>query len=276
MKLGIFFLATSVYKEYFKEFSNSLTNLFPETLDVEKHLIIMSDGLQEYDGTENFGCKCHWVEVIDFPYPMVPCNKFQMVSHYLAKFDLDYGMFFDADSIILKKSNGFWDVLKSKLQLGKLLCSDHPHYLYTPNRDFGEPFCVTRPDSVAYVDPYYVNANRSYIITSFFAGSRDVIKKYADKIYQMIGKDLRKLRWMPEYVDEAYMNTIYVNDVIKGGADDILKNKYITINPYIYGDFPDRNTGNLYENNFPEYDDTVFINQKYNVGLKSAKKANII
>lgn len=274
MKLGIFFLATSVYKEYFDEFSKSLVNLFPNN-DVEKHLVIMSDGLSEYNNTEQFGCKIHWVDVIDFPYPLVPCNKFQMVVKYMKDFGLDYGMFFDADSIILEKSHDFWESLKSQLETGKMLCSGHPHYLYTPNRDFYEPFCVSRQDSAGYVNADYVNQHRSYIITSFFAGHYDVLSKYAKKIYQMIGYDLRNLRWLPEYVDEAYMNSIYINDVVNGEDDDVIKDKYITINPYIYGNFPERMNGDIYKNNFPEYEN-IFINQKFNVGLKNIKKENKI
>ncbi|MCM1217970.1 MAG: hypothetical protein NC548_26080 [Lachnospiraceae bacterium] len=274
MKLGIFFLATSVYKEYFDEFSKSLHNLFPDN-NVEKHLVIMSDGLSEYNNTEQFGCKIHWVDVIDLPYPLVPCNKFQMVAKYMKDFELDYGMFFDADSIILEKSHEFWESLKTKLQTGKLLCSGHPHYLFVPDMDMHEPLCVSRTDSAGYVDANYVNIYRSYIITSFFAGSADAISKYARKIYHMIGYDLKHLRWLPEFVDEAYMNAIYVNEIIKGKRNDIIKEKYITINPYIYLNFPERNTGDIHENNFPEID-TIFINQKYNVGLKSAKKLNEI
>lgn len=275
MKLGVFFLATSVYKNYFENFANSLKNMFPDN-NVEKHLIIMSDGLKEYDGKEIGGFKVHHFDVIDYPYPCVPMNKFQMVSKYMNDLNLDYGMFFDSDSIILEKSPEFWENLKKKIMSGKLLCSGHPHYLYTPDRDMFEPFVVSREDSVAYMDPKYVNENKSYIITSFFAGSKNVIDKYAKKIYNMIGKDLSNIRWVPHYVDEAYMNKIYIDDVLLGNDDDIIKDKFITINPYEFGNFPERDNGDIYKNNFPEYEDTIFINQKYDTSIKQQKKDNQI
>lgn len=275
IKLGIFFLATSVYKEYFKEFANSLKNLFPN-VGVEKHLIIMSDGLKEYDGKNLFGCKCHHFDVIDYPYPLVPMNKFQMVSKYLHDLNLDYGMFFDSDTIIFEKSHKFWVELKRKLMSNKLMCSSHPHYLYNPNMDMSEPLVVSNPKSVAYMSESDVNDNRSYIITSFFAGSREVITKYANKIYSMIGCDLANIRWIPQYVDEAYMNKIYIVDVIKGHETDIIKEKYNTMNPYPMGmdNYPERDNGDIYTNNFPEYDDTIFMNQKFNTALKNRKKYN--
>lgn len=271
-KLGVFFLATSVYKEYFENFKESLKNLFPN--DFEKHLIIMSDGLEEYDNTKIGNFDVHRVEVIDYPYPLVPMNKFQMVSKYMKDYDLDYAMFFDADSIILEKDDKFWKSLRAKLLSGRMLCSGHPHYLYQPERDMFEPFVISREDSVGYMDPKVLNEHRSYIITSFFAGDKNVIDKYAKKIYSMIGQDLSNIRWMPHYVDEAYLNTIYVNDVILGNDKDILKEKYITINPYEFGDYPERDNGDIHKNNFPEYDNTIFINQKYNTELKNKKKLN--
>jgi hypothetical protein len=54
----------------------------------------------------------------------------------------------------------------------------------------------------------------------------------------------------------------------------MLLEKYVTINPYIYGYFPKRDNGDIYTNNFPEYDDTIFMNQKYDVSIKQSKKNN--
>ena len=273
--LGVFFLATSVYKDYFKTFAESLKNLFPNS-NMDKHLIIMSDGLKEYDGKEIGGFKVHCYDVIDYPYPLVPMNKFQMVSKYMNDLSLDYGMFFDSDTIILEKSNQFWNNLESLLKSGKLLCSGHPHYLYYPDKVLDEPLIVTNKDSVACMDSGLINKHKSYIITSFFAGTKEIISKYAKKIYDMIGKDLSNIRWIPQYVDEAYMNKIYENDVLLGNSTDIIKDKFITINPYTFGNFPERDNKNLFKNNFPEYETTIFINQKYNVGLKTKKKENLV
>ena len=92
----------------------------------------------------------------------------------------------------------------------------------------------------------------------------------------MIGKDLSNIRSVPQFVDEAYMNKIYVDDVILNHVDDIIKEKYIKIYPYTFGEFPERNNGDIHKNNFPEFDDTIFINQKYDTSLKNKKKENLI
>ena len=42
-------MATSIYKEYFYKFLNSFNKLFPED---NKTLIIISDGLQEYNNKQ--------------------------------------------------------------------------------------------------------------------------------------------------------------------------------------------------------------------------------
>lgn len=272
MKLGIFFLATSVYKNYFENFRKTLVNLFPD-VNVEKHLIIMSDGLKEYDGKTIAGCKVHHFDVIDYPYPLVPMNKFQMTAKYMKDLDLDYGMFFDSDTIILKKPKEFWMDMKTKLLSGKLLCSGHPHYLFNPDYKCSDALIAERKDSAAWFDRNIVDEHRSYIITSFFAGSREAITKYADRIYKMIGQDLRNIRWMPQFVDECYMNKIYVDDTILGGGDDIIKEKFITITSYDKNGYPSRYSDNPTENNFPEYD-TIFLNQKYDVTIKNMKKTN--
>lgn len=276
IKLGIFYLATGVYKEYFEEFAKSLNNLFPNN-NVEKHLIIMSDELKEYDGKEEFGCKIHCFDVIDYPYPLVLINKFQMVAKYMKDLDLEYGMFFDADTIIFEKSNEFWDKLKQKLMSGKLLCSSHPHYLFNPDLNIYEPLLITREDSAGYMDPATLNEHKSYIITSFFGGNREVITKYSKKIYELIGKDLHELRWIPRFCEESYMNYIYVRDIILGNENDVLKEKYITINQYEpIGGISSRDTDDIHKNNFPEYDDTIFMNQKFNSEIKNKKKENKI
>lgn len=274
MKLGIFWLGTSVYKNYFDEFSKSLTNLFPNG-EFEKELVILSDGLQEYDGKQMFGCNVQTIEIIDYPYPLVTANKFQTVSHYMKKLNLDYGVFFDSDTIILEKSPEFWKSLKEKIISGKILCSSHPHYLYDRNYVIHPFLRIHNEFSKAYVDHTIIDSNKSYIISSFFAGSYKIITEYADKIYKMLGADLTSLRWMPNCVDEAYFNKIYVDEAISEGHTNMLKEPYITMNPYFHVGSHERSNENIYENNFPECD-TIFMNQKYNLEIKNIKKTNQI
>ena len=269
--IGLVYMATSVYKNYFRNFLESLKYLFP---DDSKTLIIISDGLQEYDGTIHQGTKIYVKDVVDLPYPFLPCSKFRFVTRYCKEFDFDFIMNFDSDTIILEKPKQFWDILKLKMKSGKLLCTLHPHYLYTPDRDFYEPFIVSNPDSIGYIDAHFINERRSYIMTSFFGGTYDIIKYFDDKIYYMLGRDMDNLRWIPRFPDEAYMNKLYITETVFDGNDNILLERYVTINPYIYGDFPERDNGDIHTNNFPEFDDTIFMNQKYDISIKQTKKNN--
>ena len=276
--IGLVYMATSVYKNYFENFLESLKFLFPED---NKTLIVISDGLQEYnektirfnDSQQNT-VKIYVKDVVDLPYPFLPCCKFRFVTRYTKEFDFDYIMNFDSDTIILEKPLEFWNTLKDKLETGKLLVTSHPHYLYTPSRDFYEPFIVSNPKSVGYIDAKYVNNVRSYIMTSFFAGKYDIIKYFDDKIYYMLGRDMDNLRWIPRFPDEAYMNKLYITENVLDNKNNMLLEKYVTINPYIYGHFPERDNGDIHTNNFPEYDDTIFMNQKYDVSIKQVKKNN--
>ena len=147
--IGLVYMATSVYKNYFENFLESLKFLFPED---NKTLIVISDGLQEFNEKTIDGVKIYVKDVVDLPYPFLPCCKFRFVTRYTKEFNFDYIMNFDSDTIILEKPIEFWNKLKDKLETGKLLMTQHPHYLYTPDRHFYEPFIVSNPDSIGYIE----------------------------------------------------------------------------------------------------------------------------
>ena len=73
------------------------------------------------------------------------------------------------------------------------------------------------------------------------------------------------------------MRALVISDIhgIKSNLN-IIKEKYNTMNPYPMGmdNYPERDNGDIYTNNFPEYDDTIFMNQKFNTALKNRKKYN--
>ncbi len=269
--IGLIYMATSVYKNYFENFLNTVRFLFPNDYKV---LIVISDGLQEYNNTIFKDTKIYVKDVVDLPYPILTGCKFRFVTRYAKEFNFDYIMYFDSDTIILEKPIEFWESLKQKMNTGKLLCSLHPHYLYTPNRDFYEPFIVSNPNSAGYVDAKYINERRSYIMTSFIAGKYDIVKYFDDKVYNMFGKDMSTLRWIPLYPDEAYLNKLYISENVFENNNNMLLERYITINPYLYEYVPERDNGDIHKNNFPEYDDTIFLNQKYDITIKEIKKNN--
>ena len=270
-KIAIVYMATSVYKEYFNNFLSTVPNLFPND---EKTLFVISDGFSELNGQKFKGTSIIVKNIVDLPYPIVTACKLRYLTEFTKDYEFDYILYFDADSIILEKPDSFWEWYKNELNSNKLLMSYHPHYLYTPDRNFGEPFLVSSMNSAGYVNKHFVNERKSYIITSFFSGKPSIMKEIDDKIYNMLGSDLSNLRWMPLYPDEAYLNAIYVNDNIINNNDNIRLYKFITINPYYFAE-TNRNTDNVFENNFPEYD-TIFINQKYDPSIKDRKKNNEI
>ena len=72
------------------------------------------------------------------------------------------------------------------------------------------------------------------------------------------------MRYIPTFSDETYLNIINQKEEYKIQLDN-----YITINPYTYysSEFENLNNNNIWENNFPEYEN-IFINQKFDVELK--------
>jgi len=273
MKYGIFYIATSVYKNYFENFLNTSKYIFPDKF---KQLIVLSDGLNEYNGTVVNKNTIITVEnIIDYPYPLINLCKFQTIYHYAKKHNIDKILYFDADTIIFEKDNDFWKNVENLLNTDKLICSYHPHYLY--NNDILTTYCFPHfnEDIACSIDESLIYKNRCYIMSSFFMGSINAIKYAADKIYEYSSKDLKNHRWIPTFSDETYLNALYIKDNIIENKNTIYLDKYITINPYstFYNDFciTNRNNDDIWHNNFMEIN-SLFINQKYDIKLKEQKR----
>ena len=264
-KIGIFYIATSIYKEYFNMyFLPSMKNLFP---DDKKELIILSDGLEEYNNKFIDNFNIHVENIINFPYPIINLVKFQLIEYYAKKYNINIILYFDADTIIFNKSNYFWENLKHKIiNSDNLICSYHPHYLYNKLFDFTKniffPFNEFDSKSLK-IDYYKLRNNKNYIMTSFFMGKYEYIKLYSEKIYDYakIGLANTFIRCIPWFSDETYLNIINQKE-----GNKIIMDNYITINPYtLYSDkYKDKNINNIWENNFPEYEN-IIINQKFDI-----------
>jgi len=274
MNIAIVYIATSVYKEYFKKyFVNTVTNLFPND---NKTLILISDGLNEYDNQildKYTKIKCY--DIIDFPYPIINLCKFQIVEKYVSKHsETDIILYFDADSLIFKKNDNFWEDIKNNIlnNQDKMFFSYHPHYLYNEDFNFGREYFFPQRGET-YLDNCWelIMEKKCYIMTSFFICHVNAIHYFTQRIYEMSKLDLRKFRTIPELSDETYINIINLQDNILSNKNNIQLGKYITINPYIYGYYPEKETDNIYESNFPEVE-TLFINQKFDIKLKEEKR----
>jgi len=271
----VFYIATSVYKEYFKTyFIKTVTNLFPND---DKTIILISDGLEEYDNMKlDLHTKIVRKEIIDFPYPIINLCKFQIVEHYAKGYNTDIIMYFDADSLIFSKDDEFWENLKDQMieqYYERMFFSYHPHYLYNKDFIFGREYFFPKRGQVNISNIWnLIMKHKCYIMTSFFMCSPKALHYFVERVYELSKLDLREIRQIPELSDETYINVINICDNILDNKDNIYLEKYITINPYIYGHYPHLgNGGKAFENNFPEID-TLFVNQKFDIGLKNKKK----
>ena len=268
MNIGIFYIATSIYKEYFnKYFLPSLYNLFPNDI---KNIIIISDEYLSFHNVDN--CKFYFEDIIDFPYPIINLCKFQIIEKYAKKYNIDIILYFDADTIIFEKPLEFWNNLKQKCidHKDKLILSYHPHYLYNINFNFNNEYFFPYIDgSCINVDTNIIKDKKCYMMTSFFMCYKDALYSYSKKIYNLANQNLKNLRWIPNLSDETYLNVINILE-----NQSILLDYYITINPYIYGDYNDKYNRNIWKNNF-ENIDSIFINQKFDIEIKAKKQENI-
>ena len=272
MKYGIFYIATSVYKNYFENFLKTVKYIFP---DKYKELIILSDGLNEYHGKIiNRNTYINVENIIDYPYPLINLCKFQTIYYYAKKHNIDMILYFDADTIVFEKDKKFWNEIDKLLNTNKLICSYHPHYLYDNEDIFKNPgFIYNSQELGVYCDPENIHKNKCYIMSSFFMGSIKAVEYTYKEIYKMTSTDLKNFRWIPWFSDEAYLNTLNVNDNILNNVGSIHLGRYITINPYDFNGVH-YDDGDIWHNNFDGYD-TIFINQKYDIEIKNKKREDI-
>lgn len=267
MKYGIFYVATSVYKDYFKYFIKTVEYIFPNK---EKELIILSDGLREYNNKKLNNIHIIVENIIDYPYPIINLCKFQNVYYYANKYNIDYILYFDADSIIFKKDESYWEWIDELLASDRLICSYHPHYLYNnENIFYSKGFIYPDRRLEVYCDPTHIYYNKCYIMSSFFIGSIKAIEYTYKRIYEMSSSDLKRFRWIPWFSDETYLNTLNVKDNIIRDKKTIYLNKFITINPYNFNGVKFDNN-DIWNNNFKI--NSILINQKFDIGIKEKKR----
>lgn len=266
MRMGVFYLATSVYMQYFdKYFFKTMHNIFPED---EKEVIILTDKIpEEYNNCKIKNCNLHFEKIIDFPYPIINLCKFQIIDEYAKKYNIDIVLFFDADTVVFKKDMEFWNSLKKKCLDNKntLIMSRHPYYVYEEHRDFTAEFYFPYRDNscsnVTEEQLKIVREQSTYIIASFFMGYKDALSDYAKKVHVMTHNNLVNLHWMPYLPEENYINVINLRENLSIDLDS-----YITMNL--------RQSSSVWETDVPEKQ-SVFIRQKFDDSIKNAKKYQI-
>lgn len=213
--IGIFYIATGIYKEYFPKFLETIHYCFPNKI---KKLIVISDGLKEYDNNYINGVNIVVEDFISYPYPFININKLQIIYHYASKYNISNIVYFDSETYFIKKDEKFYnDLLQiSKEKFISLITTffinhnlrDHIYGMnsYT---DFGEPNGFD--DFKFFYNKNYQDnlSNYKWIQTSFFMCSINVLKKIYIIVKDLIAYNSRVMGCKLNYSDEFYIN--YLN-----------------------------------------------------------------
>lgn len=262
--IGIFYIATGTYKKYFNNFAKSLVYLFPNN---KKKLIVISDGLKEYDN-----CKINNIDVIvedfiDYPYPFINTNKLQIINHYAKKYNISTIAYFDADTEIIKnEQENFYDNLL-EISKTKFISTIPPYFIKFNINDliYAVNNCSFFGSNCKFSDFEFlgignlIEKDYKWMQTSFFICTYDILNNISNKVRQLICYNSRIMGYKFNYSEELYVN--YLN---------LYYPELFHIDYYWY----DSNDPNVY-NNYTDkkYRINVFFKQKfYNDQLKQNNK----
>jgi len=92
MTASIYYIATSNYKQGFEQFRTDLHYFLP---DVQKTVVVLSDGLTEWDNVEENGILYKVYKIKHYCWPIITLFKMQYMLDY--KMDTDLVFFVNAD-----------------------------------------------------------------------------------------------------------------------------------------------------------------------------------
>lgn len=223
-EIGIFYIATGVYKSFFQNFLDSLKNLFK---GYNKQLIVISDGLEEYDH-KKYGETLVSVEnFINYPYPFINTNKFQIVDHYAKKYNIENILYFDCETIINEYNDDIDNFLLNKINEGKFVSMYSEYFQKSDIQNF-----MWGTDFISSYGKYnngfndfdlmnrniLLNKDYKWIQTSFFFTKYDLLHYFAEKIKSLVNYN-RILNMKLNFTDETwfnYLNCYYDGDKVYG------------------------------------------------------------
>lgn len=200
--IAIYYIATDKYKEAFNYFKQDLKYFYP---NFRKTIIILSDGLEEWDNVieNNITYKVYHID--HFTWPIIALFKMKYI--YDHRIDCDYVCYFNAD---LQYNKDYFDPELSILDLNKLNVTEHSYAYYYNRKYDNDLFYDMKIDeiykkflsenSVSWIDDKY-----KYIQACFFFGPSDIVYEMCNDINDMINTDL-KINVIPKYHDESYLN----------------------------------------------------------------------
>ncbi|MBQ2017041.1 MAG: hypothetical protein II208_00755 [Alphaproteobacteria bacterium] len=193
--MAIYFIATSNYKQGFEHFKRNLHLLYP---DIKKTVVVLSDGLEEWDGVVENGITYRVFHIEHYVYPIIMLFKMKHILDH--KIDCDYVAYLNGD---LQVNPDFdFSQIDKLIDLSKFNTTRHAwrcgeievfdSYLFDK--------MFLNKNSVAYIDGLY-----AYAQSGFFIGPSEIVFKMCQDVHRMTELDLRK-NIIPSYHDESYMN----------------------------------------------------------------------
>ena len=247
-KIGIYYICTGVYKNWFAGFLESLNHFMPED---EKNVFIISDGLSEYAGYVSNDNKVR-VTSIDcihyYPWPIVTLFKFKYILDNKNP-SMDYCFYFNANSWVMEKDDVFWANMSKTLAENDLIVTYHAVNASKKSKsDFIKGASIRNKKSTSYIkDQRYFKLQ-----AAFFGGKSASFYEMCENHLALLTEDLKNNIIAPA-ADESYFNKyIFENR-------DRLKVRYQMV---IYAE--EKGYNNFFENE-------LFVKLRYNDSYKDKK-----
>lgn len=189
MRIGIYYIATSQYKQGFEHFRKSIRGFLPE---YQKTIVVLSDGLAEYDGLREDGIDYRVYHIDHFPWPLITLLKMRYILDHIDD-AFDYICYFNGNLQANQNVSSSW------LRLDKMNVSRHTFSSPDEVVD-GEKFATIQHDSEAYIDKPY-----AYVHGGFFIAPAHIARKMCKDVCAMMEKDLLR-NIIPQWHDESYLN----------------------------------------------------------------------
>lgn len=200
--LVIYYIATSNYKQGFKHFQKNLHLFYPE---LEKTVVILSDGLEEWNAV---------VDKNNIFYLVIPIQHYcwPIITLFKMKYILD-NKIVGADYVCYVNANfqfnpSFdFNKINQFIDLNKFNASRHAWSGFDTKIDL-DGFIYDKginKESKAYIEKPY-----RYVQAAFFIGKANIVYEMCENVLTMCEEDLKR-NIIPNFHDESYLNK-WIND----------------------------------------------------------------
>ncbi len=194
--LAIYYIATGDYTKYINDFIQNIHHFMPH---LRKTVVILSDGLEEFNGKTYKGVNYIVKKIEHNHWPIV--TLFKMTYILKNKIDCDYVCYLNGDALFNPIYHAYY-----MFDFEKINISQHFHYDNENMHwylDSSKKFLVDNENkrSLAYID----NTNYTYVQGGFFFGKSDLIYSMCEDIDKMVKIDLKN-NIIPVWHDESYLN----------------------------------------------------------------------